>query len=119
MLRMEKHDCMFRPAVYFLLKGDEVVYVGKDRRPPSRIQQHRIENVKDFDSAYLLYVTDEDIEAVKATDIGQWRGQWHNRALSLLEGEWIRRLFPKYNKTLPAGAQCVKKSAVLNWRGDQ
>lgn len=66
------------PAVYFLYRRDEVVYVGKSLTLTARINQHLDEDVKSFDS----------VAFVKCP---------FNR-LSAIEAHYIRLLAPKYNK---------------------
>lgn len=50
--QMPKHG--YQPGVYFLCKGDEVVYVGQSTSPSGRIAQHTNDKLKDFDRVYLL-----------------------------------------------------------------
>lgn len=90
------------PGVYFLCKGDEVVYVGQSVVPHSRIHQHAggfSEGAqKDFDRAYMIPVPRE--------------------RLSQVEGAFIRALRPKYNADrngrycAPAGNAESDKAAI-------
>lgn len=66
--------------VYFLLKGDAVVYVGQTSAPwPQRIRDHIKEGAKEFD----------DVWYVKVDPL----------SLNKTEERYIRMLQPKYNKT--------------------
>lgn len=64
--------------VYFLLKGDEVVYVGQTRNGMARPLSHKAN--KDFDSIYIM-PCDE-------------------KMLGIVEGQYIVKYNPMYNKTL-------------------
>lgn len=71
-------------GVYFLLKGEEVVYVGSGSDVVARITSHRREGVKDFDTAMMLLEQD--------TPRGfAWNKPPH------LESVFIVLLKPRYN----------------------
>jgi hypothetical protein len=53
-------------GVYFLCRGNTVVYVGQSVSVASRIQTH---TDKDFDTAYYLSVPEEDLNKVEASFI--------------------------------------------------
>lgn len=69
----------YPPAIYFLCKANEVVYVGQSIGIASRLAQHR--RVKDFDRAFFLPVPRAELDAV--------------------EGAFIRLLKPKLNGAGP------------------
>lgn len=52
-------------GVYFLVKGDQVVYVGQSISPLSRIGTHGGTQWKDFDRAYVFPVPEELLNAVE------------------------------------------------------
>lgn len=62
-------------GVYFLIRGNEIVYVGQSVNVPSRINQHRKD--KRFDRAVYVPCTRQRVSA--------------------LERHWIERLDPEYN----------------------
>lgn len=65
------------PCVYFLVRGNEVLYVGQTVNLGRRILAHR--NVIPFERVFYLDVADVEMGAV--------------------ERAWIRRLNPPYNRT--------------------
>jgi len=79
--------------IYFLCKGDEVVYVGKTEAGLSRITQHRD---KEFDTVFILPV-DEEIS---------------RREFAFLETQNIIKYNPKYNKRI--GDTIYVSSAIKN-----
>ena len=75
------------PHIYFLTKNDVVVYVGQSEKPiGQRIGNHAQDRKKEFDGAYTLKVDRKD-------------------QLSIVEGFFINKLSPLYNKTLPCTAE--------------
>lgn len=90
------------PHIYFLTRNNEVVYVGQSERPiGSRILDHARENKKEFDCAYALRVEEKD-------------------SLSIVEGFFINKLSPVYNKVLPCTAEVCGYSelekVLVDWR---
>lgn len=72
----------FYPAgIYFLVKGDEVVYAGQSVGPVARVISHRNEGAKNFDYAVFLPVPKERLDEV--------------------EGAFIRVLKPALNSGYP------------------
>ncbi len=71
------------PGVYFLLRDDRLVYIGRSIQPVARIAQHRYQ--KTFDRVFFLGVPAEDLDAV--------------------EGALIRRFRPPGNTRLAGGDQ--------------
>lgn len=67
--------------VYLLMKDGDIVYVGKSTRITSRLNDHRQENQKDFDSVMI-----KEVETEYEMDV--------------LENSLIYKLKPKYNKTV-------------------
>lgn len=47
------------PGVYFLMDGDEVIYIGKSLNPFARIGAHVLE--KEFDGVFVLPVEEKDL----------------------------------------------------------
>jgi hypothetical protein len=68
-------------GVYFLIREDEIVYVGQSKNCPSRIQTHINDKGKVFDS-YTFIAT-------------------HSDNLDFLESWYIYAFNPKYNKNAP------------------
>jgi len=75
---LQYYELDWPPCVYFLMQGEEVVYVGQTNCLPDRIIWHRRDK-KVFDGVWFLPV-----------DAGD---------LVLLEGRYIDRFRPRYNKT--------------------
>jgi hypothetical protein len=69
-------------GIYFLLSGDEIVYIGQSTRIPQRVATHRY-RLK-FDRAVWIPVAEEDLDAY--------------------EGALIRRLTPPENTGSPSCA---------------
>ena len=67
--------------VYFLLDGEEIVYVGKSINYHQRLKAHS--KNKKFDSYYLLKCKNE-------------------KEMDILEFDFIVKFEPKYNSVLPA-----------------
>ena len=63
------------PCVYVLMDGDDVVYIGKTKRPSDRFNTHE-RGSKVFDRIRIIFTDDN----------------------TLLERELIRMYKPKYNK---------------------
>ncbi len=67
MQQMPRHG--YQPGVYFLCKGDDVVYVGQSVSPSSRIAGHCSDRTKDFDRVYLLPVPQSELDNAEAAFI--------------------------------------------------
>ncbi len=79
--KFEKSDLPKRIiGIYFLIKKEKIVYIGKSVNCISRICFHREENVKNFDSYSLAVVLEKDIDYYEMLYIGKFK--------------------PKYNKVL-------------------
>jgi hypothetical protein len=72
-------------GVYFLLKGDEVVYVGKSVNSEKRVFDH-VGSEKDFDSYCFIPCESE----------------YHDDLLDM-EAQYILKYLPKYNYMFGAG----------------
>lgn len=79
-------------GVYFLIKGNEIVYVGKSQDVLIRVRGHIQENRKDFDSYSMIPIsTDQE--------------------RSVTESFYIIAFSPIYNKTVPPKKhliECIK-----------
>lgn len=68
-------------TIYFLIKGNEVVYVGRTKRFYDRILSHT-QGDKEFDSYYIIQIYDESLYVD-------------------LERYFIFKYKPRYNKKFP------------------
>lgn len=63
----------FGPGIYFLLKQDNIVYIGKSIQVAGRVATHLTEQKthtyvsKDFDRALMMPCAVEDLEQIEAT----------------------------------------------------
>jgi len=73
------------PCIYFLLKGDQVIYVGQSSSLYSRLSNHRL-TPKDFDRVFVITVPEE------------WVGR-----IDKIEASFIRFLDPPLNRTKRIG----------------
>lgn len=64
---MQKIKVIKYPCIYYLFKGEEIVYVGSTANIYSRIAKHI--KTKDFDSFTYRKVTNKDIFEVEAREI--------------------------------------------------
>lgn len=89
-LRKKKHKLNRIPGIYFLIRGQEIVYVGKSSEDcTSRIQHHINSDKKKFDSFVILPVSE-------ISEIGKF------------ESEYIFKFSPVYNKQLSSIPDGVK-----------
>ncbi|MFA5401424.1 MAG: hypothetical protein WC359_13325 [Dehalococcoidia bacterium] len=79
-------------GIYFLLKDNEIVYVGKSDNVMKRISQHIVADEKMFDSYCVLPVKDED--------------------LSTVEARYIWEFAPRHNKSVPKNEHCKTLTEV-------
>ena len=56
----------YRPGIYFLCDGNDVVYVGQSVNPAARISAHISDRYKKFDRVYLLPVPQSELDDVEA-----------------------------------------------------
>ncbi len=84
--------------IYFLIKGDEIVYVGQTTIGATRVMAHRD---KDFDYVTLTEVVDRDVEY-----------------LNNLEAMYIVKFSPIYNSTtLPKNSVFISKHGLKKSSG--
>lgn len=88
---------LFTDYIYFLIKNEEVVYVGQTSKGLCRIYQH-LDN-KDFDKIYLLWVKDKN-------------------ELNKLELFYILKYKPFYNKSYKVANTMVSLKKVRNYLRD-
>lgn len=81
-------DLVGTPVVYFLVDGDECVYVGGTVNVQARIRTHRNEGKKRFNGVWYMPV---DGEALAATEV-----------------HWITTLKPRYNKSRQGTANAAR-----------
>ena len=80
-------------GIYFLIKNNVIIYIGKSTNVMNRISQHKYE--KDF-SSYAIIECDEN-------------------EMSYLEADMIAKYQPEYNKSFPTNEEwnCVTKKVNL------
>jgi len=76
-------------GIYFLVDGDELVYVGQSTQAFSRIATHFGDEKKAFTSAYFIPVE-------------------HQHLLVGIEAYYIRHLRPRYNRYIPPYQKIIK-----------
>jgi hypothetical protein len=69
------------PGVYFLVKGEEVVYVGQSISPLNRIGTHTANRGKSFDRVFIVPVPCELLDKVEGAMI-RWLNPPLNRGIS-------------------------------------
>jgi hypothetical protein len=110
-LREYRH-VWFPPAVYFLVKGKSVVYVGQSVGLPGRIQNHV--QGKEFDRVFYVAVPRRDLDAVEAAFIRVLRpplnGTHNGPAVEASDAD--RRLIARYTD------QAARIAAVVPLTGD-
>ena len=82
--------CNIQNGIYFLLKNDEVVYIGKSTRGFSRIGEHKN---KDFNKYAILEIKDKNM-------------------LNFYESKYILKYQPKYNGN--CGLKMIFLSSAYN-----
>ena len=104
-------DCF----VYFLLKGEEVVYVGKTTIGMSRPFQHKD---KDFDEIKLIYCDEESVDKTEDDFIAKYR-PIYNKKRNYAERyslkrvrDIIRRETGIRNYTVPRLRKLLKKLGI-------
>ncbi len=80
------------PCIYFLVKNNEVVYVGKSTYLMQRVLTHQVNRQKDFDEVFWLSVPQEE--------------------LGETEKAFIRLLRPRYNLVGHAGIPYRDKEII-------
>ena len=74
------HATDYAPGVYFLCRGNEVVYVGQSTAPSARITSHWRSPSKKFDRVYLLPVPESDLNDTEAAFIQMLRPEQQGNA---------------------------------------
>lgn len=77
-------------GIYFLIWANEIVYVGQSANIPERLLTHVKDGEKQFDSFSYIIVPPQDLD--------------------YLEAEYIIRLSPKYNKSIPVNSTYISKN---------
>jgi len=72
------------PGIYFLIKEEEIVYIGSSKNTLNRIRHHLTSSKKNFNYYYII-----PFKKIK------------KKNLLLLESEYILKFFPKYNRSIP------------------
>ena len=80
--RILLYDGGYPPCVYFLVKGEAVVYIGKTVNIQARIEHHKKDENKDFDDVFFIPAKDE-------------------QEMDALERKLIRAFEPPLNKAIP------------------
>lgn len=75
-------------GVYFLIKKDEIVYVGSSVSIPTRIASHY--RLLDFDSYSFILISTKDV-----------------KELQTLEADYILKFNPKHNRRLPSNDKYI------------
>lgn len=81
--------------IYFLLKNDEVVYVGKTTKGITRAYSH-IHTDKDFDKIFMLPCDEDKLNEFENTYILKYR-PIYNKILNLEDAYSITRVLKKIN----------------------
>ena len=98
-----KADLFLRkqPGVYFLIKEDEVVYVGQSEDVPVRIRSHKHGGLIEFDHVYYLHVNPENLVEVEKHYIRLLKPKRNRRSIS--------QLFTKKQKMLQKYRNHIQK----------
>lgn len=91
-LLKNRQEAVGRYCIYFLIKGDEIVYVGQCRYGLSRIADHFYDEGKDFDSFAITSCSREE--------------------LSDLEANYIIKFQPKLNINMPPNKRYKRLSQI-------
>ena len=83
-------------CIYFLIDGDQIVYVGQSGDGPTRVASHRAERKKSFTHFFILPAPTEN--------------------LNELEALYIHKFKPKYNKSLPVQRLVCTFADYVVWR---
>ena len=85
-LSISRNDSRAGAGVYFLVKGDEVVYVGSSVNVLERVSKHAsgsTETDKDFDGSFAVFLPERDIRWAEACLINSLKPT-HNRQVPRL-----------------------------------
>lgn len=67
------------PCIYFLIKDDTIVYVGQTVDLTRRVNEHKCEGKKDFDSFSSVSVKKRDLDKVESLCILYYRPIYNER----------------------------------------
>jgi hypothetical protein len=87
-------------GIYYLIDGNEIVYIGQGVNVWGRIGTHIAENSKVFDSFFFVFVPSEDLDDYETNEIIKYN--------------------PKYNEKLSSSKEFVttlKLKEILDWNG--
>ena len=110
-----KADLFLRkqPGVYFLIKEDEVVYVGQSEDVPVRIRSHKHGGLIEFDHVYYLHVNPENLVEVEKYYIRLLKPKRNRRSISQLFTKKqknvtkIQKSHSKISKNIPPHAMSL------------
>ena len=95
------------PCVYFLMNGQELIYIGQTKNLNTRISRHR------FDKNDVFFVGGEPLDDLMFDSV-YWYDTGNSTDLRLLvESLMIDEYYPKYNSLIPE-----MKNYVEGWRPD-
>jgi len=80
-------------GIYFLIKEEEIVYIGQSISISSRICSHSTSRLKDFDSYYFVNCFREELDELETKYIYKFMPR-HNLYNSKLGREKKRYVFP-------------------------
>lgn len=69
-------------GIYFLLKNNEIVYVGKTINLEQRIMSHQMNNKKDFDNFLFFKVDSEKLDLCERYFINKLKPIYNNDSLT-------------------------------------
>ncbi|WNV48688.1 hypothetical protein [Pseudomonas phage Clover] len=64
-------------GVYFLIRGDRIVYVGQSLNAPARILEHQREAIKKFERVFIHFLPPESLVAVEGLYIGLYQPEYN------------------------------------------
>ena len=96
------------PAIYFLMKGEEVVYVGKTKRIRSRVAEHAKEKSGLFDFVRYFHVEDSEMCASEIANIIAFNPPLNGNALDVRDMGYVA-----VNTALASYKNRPKKSKII------
>lgn len=72
-----KNLSTYPPGIYFLVDGDEVVYVGQSMHPATRLKEHDRDGRKTYTHAFLLPTPESDLNDLETLLIAQLRPKFN------------------------------------------
>lgn len=93
-------------GVYFLISGNDIVYVGQSVNVASRVGSHFSESSKIFDRAVYLPVPPSDLDSVEMAFIKALWPKYNNenhkrRPVNEAEEKWLRAYGGSFNRISP------------------